>query len=73
VRRGASSTDRRSNRLHLTPTGQRVLQNALEDQAGHEARVTRHLGAAGRRNLLEQLAKLCELRKPRYQHGKSSA
>ncbi len=63
VRRDASATDRRSNRLHLTPAGQRALQNALNDQAEHEARITRLLGIAGRRALLKQLAKLCELRK----------
>jgi len=62
VRRDASATDRRSNRLHLTPAGQRALQNALNDQAEHEARITRLLGIAGRRALLKQLAKLCELR-----------
>jgi len=65
VRRDASVTDRRSNRLHLTPVGQRALQAALDDQAQHEARITRLLGAAGRRILLKQLAKLCELRKTR--------
>ena len=63
VRRDASATDRRSNRLHLTPAGQRALQNALNDQAEHEARITRLIGIAGRRALLKQLAKLCELGK----------
>jgi DNA-binding MarR family transcriptional regulator len=65
VRREASETDRRANRLHLTPIGQRALQAALDDQAEHEARITRLLGAAGRRNLLKQLAKLSKLRKTR--------
>ncbi len=65
VRRDASVTDRRSNRLHLTPAGQRALQGALDTQAVHEARITRLLGTAGKRALLKQLAKLCELRKTR--------
>jgi DNA-binding MarR family transcriptional regulator len=73
VRRDASSTDRRSNRLHLTTTGQRALQNALDDQAEHEARVTRLLGEAGRRSLLKQLAKLCELRNPPSKLSRSSS
>jgi DNA-binding MarR family transcriptional regulator len=64
VRREASPTDRRSNRLHLTPAGQRSLQAVLEAQAEHELRITRLLGAAGKRALLTQLAKLSELRKP---------
>jgi DNA-binding MarR family transcriptional regulator len=64
VRRDTSATDRRSNRLQLTPAGHRALRSALETQALHEARITRLLGIAGRRTLLEQLAKLCELRKP---------
>jgi DNA-binding MarR family transcriptional regulator len=63
VRRDSSLKDRRSNHLHLTPAGQRALRSALEDQALHEARITRLLGIAGRRALLKQLAKLCELRK----------
>jgi DNA-binding MarR family transcriptional regulator len=63
VRRDSSVKDRRSNQLHLTPVGQRALRSALDDQAVHEARITRLLGIAGRRNLLKQLAKLCELRK----------
>jgi hypothetical protein len=40
-----------------------ALRGALDDQALHEARITRLLGIAGRRNLLKQLAKLCQLRK----------
>jgi DNA-binding MarR family transcriptional regulator len=64
VRRDTSAADRRSNRLQLTPAGQRALRSALDDQALHEARVTGLLGIAGRRTLLKQLAKLCELRKP---------
>jgi DNA-binding MarR family transcriptional regulator len=67
VRRDASVTDRRSNRLHLTPSGQRALQSALDTQSEHEARITRLLGAAGKRTLLKQLAKLCELRETRSQ------
>ena len=63
VRRDSSVKDRRSNQLNLTPAGQRALRSALDDQAAHEARITRLLGIAGRRNLLKQLAKLCELRK----------
>jgi DNA-binding MarR family transcriptional regulator len=61
VRRDPSATDRRSNRLQLTAAGDRALKKAIEDEAKHEARVTRLLGAAGRAALLKQLAKLCEL------------
>jgi DNA-binding MarR family transcriptional regulator len=63
VRRDASPKDRRSNRLHLTPAGQRALRSSLDGQAEHEARITQLLGVAGRRSLLKQLAKLCQLRK----------
>ena len=63
VRRDSGVVDRRSNHLHLTPAGRRALRSALDDQALHEARITRLLGIAGRRNLLKQLAKLCQLRK----------
>lgn len=62
ARRDLSATDRRSNRLQLTVAGQRALQTAVETQAKQEARITRLLGAAGRRALLKQLAKLCELK-----------
>jgi DNA-binding MarR family transcriptional regulator len=63
VRRDSSTKDRRSNHLHLTPAGQRTLRSALDDQALHEARITQLLGSAGRRTLLRQLTKLCELKK----------
>ena len=65
VRRDASTTDRRSNRLQLTSAGQRALQAALDTQAQHEARITRLLGTAGKRSLLKHLAKLCALRSTR--------
>jgi DNA-binding MarR family transcriptional regulator len=65
ARRELSSTDRRSNRLRLTASGQRALQQALADQAKHEARITHLLGADGKRALLKQLAKLSELGRPR--------
>jgi DNA-binding MarR family transcriptional regulator len=62
ARRDLSATDRRSNRLQLTVAGQRALQTAVETQAKQEARITRLLGVTGRRALLKQLAKLCELK-----------
>ena len=62
VRRDSSTKDRRSNHLHLTPAGQRALRSAFDYQEQHEARIVRLLGVAGRRSLLKQLAKLCELR-----------
>lgn len=65
IRRDESVTDRRSNRLQLTPAGQRALQTALEIQAEHEARITRLLGTDGKRALLKQLAKLCAFGKSR--------
>lgn len=61
VRRDSAPNDRRSNRLQLTPAGQRALRSALQGQAQHEARIARLLGVAGRRTLLKQLAKLCQL------------
>ena len=61
VRRDASAADRRTNRLHLTPAGQRALQRALETQAAQEARIVRLLGTAGRKALLKQLAQLSKL------------
>jgi DNA-binding MarR family transcriptional regulator len=64
VRRSPSATDRRSNRLALTPAGERARREATLDQAKHEARITRLLGATGRMALLKQLAKLCELGRP---------
>jgi hypothetical protein len=39
----------------------RALRESILDQAKHEARITRLLGAAGRVALLKQLAQLCEL------------
>jgi DNA-binding MarR family transcriptional regulator len=63
VRRDSSPKDRRANRLHLTAAGQRALRSSLDGQAEHEARITRLLGVAGRRSLLKQLSKLCQLRK----------
>ncbi len=62
VRRDASAKDRRSNHLHLTPAGQRALRSAQGGQEEHEARIVQLLGVAGRRSLLKQLAKLCQLR-----------
>jgi DNA-binding MarR family transcriptional regulator len=61
ARREASATDRRSNRLRLTGAGQKALAHAIEDQAKHEAKIGKLLGAEGKRALLKQLAKLCEL------------
>lgn len=63
ARRLPSATDRRSNRLQLTSAGQRALQSARGAQAKHEARIVKLLGAEGRRELLELLAKLCELKR----------
>lgn len=65
MRREASSSDRRSNQLQLTAAGERALHKVLVDQAAHEERITRLLGAGGRRALLKQLAKLCGLPKTR--------
>jgi DNA-binding MarR family transcriptional regulator len=61
VRRAASAADRRANRLHLTPAGRRALKRARDDQAVHEARIARLLGAAGRKALLEKLTQLSKL------------
>jgi DNA-binding MarR family transcriptional regulator len=61
VSRQPSATDRRSNRLHLTPAGERALKKSIADQARHEARITRLLGPSGRAELLKLLAKLCKL------------
>ena len=61
ARREPSKTDRRSNRLRLTDTGQQTLQMALDDLSAHEARIMNLLGTAGKQALLKLLAKLCEL------------
>ena len=61
VSRQPSPTDRRSNRLHLNPAGERALKKSIADQARHEARITRLLGPTGRTELLKLLAKLCKL------------
>jgi DNA-binding MarR family transcriptional regulator len=61
VSRQPSATDRRSNRLRLTPAGERALKKSIADQARHEARITRLLGPTGRTELLKLLAKLCKL------------
>jgi len=61
VSRQPSATDRRSNRLHLTPAGERTLKKSIADQARHEARITRLLGPSGRAELLKLLTKLCNL------------
>ena len=63
ARRQASATDRRSNALYLTPAGEQALHAGFEDQAGHEARVTKLLGVEGRAQFLAQLATLCKLGK----------
>jgi DNA-binding MarR family transcriptional regulator len=61
VSRQPSATDRRSNRLQLTPAGERALKKSIADQARHEARITRLLGPSGRAELLKLLTKLCKL------------
>jgi DNA-binding MarR family transcriptional regulator len=61
VSRQPSPTDRRSNRLHLTPAGERALKKSIADLARHEARISRLLGPTGRTELLKLLAKLCKL------------
>jgi DNA-binding MarR family transcriptional regulator len=63
ARRAPSAADRRANRLQLTAAGQRALQTVVNDQARHEARIAGLLGVAGRRALLKQLAKLCQLKR----------
>lgn len=57
VAREASVTDRRSNRLSLTPLGQQLLIEARQRVARHEARVLGALSPAETRQLFKLLTK----------------
>jgi DNA-binding MarR family transcriptional regulator len=61
ARRESSADDRRANRLYLTAAGEKALEQAVDAQREHEARLTRLLGASGRRDLIALLAGLCAL------------
>jgi DNA-binding MarR family transcriptional regulator len=61
VTRRKSESDGRTYALDLTAGGRRLLERAAKLQSVHEARVTARLGARGREQLLELLAKLSEL------------
>ncbi|MGL4290281.1 MAG: MarR family winged helix-turn-helix transcriptional regulator [Phreatobacter sp.] len=58
ARRLRSGTDRRTHALVLTEDGKRLLGEAFEVVAVHEARVTARLGAKGRDALLNLLVRL---------------
>lgn len=49
------ATDRRSYALHLTEDGAALLKKLAELSAAHEARVSTHIGEAGRTELLRLL------------------
>jgi DNA-binding MarR family transcriptional regulator len=59
--RRASTQDRRSNELHLSPAGTRLLERAMAVQAAHEARVAVRLGIKGRADLLRLLNLITDL------------
>jgi DNA-binding MarR family transcriptional regulator len=61
VSRQPCPADRRVNRLHLKPAGERLLMRAREAQQDHEARITRLLGVEGRKRLLSALDTLSHL------------
>ncbi len=59
VVRKAAANDRRSNALHLTDAGRKLISRASGLQRQHEATLAKRLGPGGREkllNLLEQLA-----------------
>ena len=60
VMRHRSESDGRSYELELTPRGKRLLERAAELQKLHESRIAARLGARGREQLLELLARLAE-------------
>jgi DNA-binding MarR family transcriptional regulator len=60
VVRHRSASDGRSYELELTPRGKRLLERAAELQKLHENRIAARLGARGREQLLELLARLAE-------------
>jgi DNA-binding MarR family transcriptional regulator len=57
-------SDRRANALHLTKTGQSAIEQFHAIRAAHEARLDALVGSPAERKLfLEQLSRLCTLRK----------
>jgi DNA-binding MarR family transcriptional regulator len=56
VKRADSSRDRRSNALHLTASGRKMLGALKRAVAQHEERVVARIGADGKRELLRILA-----------------
>jgi DNA-binding MarR family transcriptional regulator len=57
-------SDRRANALHLTKTGQSAIEEFHAIRAAHEARLDALVGSPAERKLfLEQLSRLCTLRK----------
>ena len=58
ARRLPSATDRRAVRLYLTPAGAVAMQRIEQLVGAHEARVSAALGADGRAQLLDLLARL---------------
>ena len=58
VRRQASSDDRRSLELYLTPAGQRLLEELRRREAAHEARISSALDDGERQQLLRLLRKV---------------
>lgn len=61
VKRKAAAGDRRSYALHLTPKGRALMERLNALWAEHEQRVRERVGADGRAQLLDLLARLVEL------------
>lgn len=60
AKRIVTATDRRSYALHLTEAGERLLEQLNDRVAEHERRITARIGAAGKRRLLDLLARMGE-------------
>ena len=56
-----TATDRRSNALHLTDAGQKLIATLRQIQSDHEARLIARIGEPGRRQLLDLLADLADI------------
>lgn len=60
VAREASSADRRTNHLHLTPTGKQLLAKADKRVRQHEERILAPLTKAETQQLIRLLAKIAQ-------------
>ncbi len=61
VARRTTPTNRRTKRLELTAAGKRCLEDALRLHEAVEEKITRAVGAEGRRRLLELLSRVAAM------------